>query len=131
MKDVFAKDLAPLVLRVGFGVMMLVLHGWPKLLNYAEKASTFPDPLGAGHIASFWLVIFAEVFCSIAVIFGLFTRLAAIPLAFNMLVAVIMIHGSADLAGKESALVYALAFIAILFLGPGRISLDYMLRRAS
>ena len=73
------------------------------------------------------LVIFAEVFCSLAIMFGLFTRLAAIPLIVAMCVAAFVTHAGQAFSAKELALLY-LTFYAVIFItGPGRYSIDRLL----
>ena len=117
-------SLGILILRVCVGGMLLFGHGWGKLFGFAEKAGVFPDPLGVGSAMSLGLVVFAEFFCSIALILGFATRLAAFPLVINMLVAVLVIHSDDPWGKKEFALLYAVPFITLLFAGGGKYSLD-------
>ncbi len=118
------RDTGLLLLRVAIGGMMAAAHGWGKLMSYGEKASGFPDPLGVSPEISMALAVGAEVFCSIALVLGLFTRLATIPLIITMLVAVFIIHGDDPWAKKEFAMLYLIPFICLLLTGPGRFSLD-------
>ena len=113
-----------LVLRVSICAMMLT-HGLYKLSHFSAMSQNF-DPIGIGGTLSLSLVIFAEVFCSIAVLLGLFTRLATIPLIITMCVATLSYAGQA-FAAKELALLYLSFFIAILIIGPGRYSIDKLL----
>lgn len=122
-----AFNLATLLLRVGFGSLMLVNFGLNKLTNYAQMQQNFGDPVGLGPSISLALVVFAEFFCAAFVILGLFTRLACIPLVITMAIAFFKIHKMTYAAGPGTghvALVYLLAFTTILFTGPGKISLD-------
>lgn len=65
-----------LILRLSVGVFMLS-HGWGKfLMLIGDDPIQFADPLGVGITASLALTVFAEVFCSVLLIFGLATRLA-------------------------------------------------------
>ncbi len=115
---------ALLVLRLGVGSVMMIQHGLDKLMHFAQKAPQFADPFHIGKTTSLSLVVFAEFFCSAFIILGLFTRLAAIPLIIAMGVALIAAHHG-DLYGMgESAGIYLCCFIAILFTGPGKVSLD-------
>ena len=112
-----------LFLRISLGLLMMV-HGYQKLVNFNEMKSTFMNFLGLGSLVSLCLVIFAEFFCSILITVGLFTRLAAIPLIITMLVALFMAHNH-DFTGKgEMATIYLSGYVAILFIGPGKISFD-------
>jgi putative oxidoreductase len=113
-----------LILRVAVGSMIIMGHGWGKLIHFAEKASVFPDPLGLGSTISLSLAIFAEVFCSIAIILGFATRLAVIPLIIMMSVATFIFHADDPWQKKEFALLYLVPFLTLLFTGAGRYSLD-------
>ena len=114
-----------LILRVAVSAMMLT-HGLAKLSKFSTMSQNF-DPIGMGGKLSLSLVIFAEVFCSIAVILGLFTRLATFPLIFAMCVATFVAHAGQAFATKEPALLYLTFYVVILLIGPGRFSLDRLL----
>ncbi|HVG13886.1 MAG TPA: DoxX family protein [Chitinophagaceae bacterium] len=119
-----ALSFALFVLRVGAGSLMLMSHGLDKLIHFSQKANNFANPFGIGSTASLSLVIFAEFFCAVFIILGLFTRLAAIPLIINMGVALFIAHNG-DFFGKgELSALFLAAFITLLFAGPGRFSLD-------
>lgn len=117
-----------LLLRLVFGGMMLT-HGWPKLMGFATKRHTWPDPLHVGSTASLSLTVFAEVFCSVFLIVGLLTRLAAIPLVICMAVIVFMVHGNDSLEVREKAILFLTAFVVLLFAGPGKVSIDSLIGR--
>ncbi len=119
-----AFSFATFLLRVGAGSLMLVNHGLDKLMHFGEKAGRFSDPFGLGSTTSLSLIIFAEFFCAAFIILGLFTRLAAIPLIIGMGVALFYSHNGQFFGDGESAGLYMTCFLAILFLGPGRVSLD-------
>jgi putative oxidoreductase len=119
-----SEDLGYLVLRAGFGGTMFWQHGWPKLMAFGEKVDTFADPFGLGPAFSLILILVAEVLCSALIVLGLWTRLAAIPLIIAMAVVVFMVKGDADFPEKELAALYLMAFVAILFTGSGRFSID-------
>lgn len=119
-----AEDLGKLLLRVVPGGIMLIDHGWPKLMGMGERMETFADPVGLGPGLSLVLIVFAEVICAVLVMLGVWTRLSTIPLIIGMAVITFVSHGD-DLLGKgEIALIYLIAFIAILLVGGGRFSLD-------
>ncbi len=107
--------------------MMLLAHGWPKLSNYGELLEKFPDPLGMGSGLSLFLAVSSEVGASVLIIAGLLTRLASVPLLITMLVAGFVVHGSDPFATQEKAFVYAVAYLALILTGPGRLSLDNLL----
>lgn len=119
-----ALSAATFILRVGVGGIMLAKHGYGKLMDFSEKSQTFADPFGIGSSLSIGLVVFAEFFCAALIILGLFTRPATIPLIIAMTIA-LGYSNKWDVLGKgTSAAIFLICFVAILLLGPGRISLD-------
>lgn len=118
-----AVSFSMLVLRVVFGGMIL-MHGWPKLINFTAKMNSFPDPLGVGHKISLGMTVFAEVFCAVLLIMGLLTRLASIPLVICMSVIIFMISASKPIPEKELPILFLAAFVTLLFTGPGKFSID-------
>jgi putative oxidoreductase len=114
---------ATFVLRLALGGLMIP-HGYSKLISFAAKSSTFADPFHIGHPTSMALAIFAEFFCGVFIVLGLFTRLACIPLIISMAVAVFYAHKGDFFDTGEKATLFLLGYIALLFTGPGKISLD-------
>jgi putative oxidoreductase len=118
-------NIAALVIRVTFGLLLLINHGInQKLRHFAEKQSHFPDPFHIGTTPSLMLVLFAEVFCTVFIILGLFTRLMAIPVVITMLVAVFMINKGYQGGDNEVAVLYLAGFFGVLLTGPGKYSVD-------
>lgn len=111
------------ILRVTIGCFML-LHGLQKLMGFSAMAETFPDPLGMGSQLSLIAAIGAEVGCSILLILGLGTRVAVIPLAFTMIVALFVVHGGDPWKVKELAAIYLAIYVVIFVTGAGNLSLD-------
>lgn len=122
-------DLGLLILRLGAGGFLLFAHGVPKLLSAADKAAHFPDPLHIGSVPSFALAAGAESLGALLVVLGLLTRPAALTALMTMLVAGLVQHAADPWAKKELALLYAVAFAALLFTGPGAWSVDARLQR--
>ena len=121
-----SADLALLVLRLGFGLSLLLLHGWGKVMKFSELSGKFPDPLGVGPTASLALAIVAEVLCAALIVVGACTRLAALVASINVGVAFFLVHGM-KLRGPgngEDALIYLTAFVVLLLAGGGRFSVD-------
>ncbi|MGH7126994.1 MAG: DoxX family protein [Planctomycetaceae bacterium] len=123
------RSLGLLVLRVGLGGTILYGHGWDKLSSFREKAGDFYDPFGLGGTTSLALATFAEFFCSILVMLGLATRLAAIPLMGTMGTAFFLYHADDPFQIKELALVYLVGWTTLLLTGPGELSLDALFFR--
>lgn len=119
-----AVSFSMLLLRVALGLMMLVSHGYPKLISFSTLAPKFADPFHLGSTVSLTMAIFAEVFCSVLVILGLLTRLACIPLIVTMCVALFIANHGNIFGGGEKAALFLVGFIVLLFIGPGKASLD-------
>lgn len=120
------KNIGLLILRGGIASMMLFGHGFEKLVNFTEIATHFPDPLGVGPAVSLALAIFAEFFCSLAIAFGLLTRVAVIPLIATMLISAFAIHGDDPWQNKELAMIYLVLYITLLFTGAGKYAVDHL-----
>lgn len=120
-------DLALLIIRVGIGLLMLT-HGTPRLfMLLGDEPIKFPPVLFFSAEVSLFLNVFAEFFCSLFVIIGLGTRIAAIPLAIVMAVAAFHIHLHDKFQIQEMSLHFLLVYIALILTGSGRYSLDYWL----
>lgn len=119
-------SLGILILRVGFGAVMLIAHGWPKIQTFNEKAAGWFDPFGMGPKYSLIATIAAEVGCSVLLILGLATRLGALGLAFTMGVAAFMFHADDGFDVQEKAVLYLIVFATLVFTGPGKLSMDHL-----
>ena len=114
-------------LRVTVGVLMLT-HGFPKLLKLVSGDFGFPDPIGIGNEFSLFLATFAEFFCSILIIIGYRTRLAAIPLIVTMLVALLIVHNGDPVFDHLNILSYIFVYGILLHLGGGKFGVTYYLQ---
>lgn len=121
-------DFALLIARVGIGALMLV-HGISKIPMLSQSPIQFYDFMGLGAQVSLWLALFAEIGCSILVIFGFATRLAVIPLIMTMLVAVFIIHAEDPFVKQEMGLHYILIYVMLLLTGAGKYSIDYLISK--
>lgn len=117
-------DFSLLILRLAGGVLMLT-HGVGKIAPlFGSEPIQFPDPIGLGAPATLALTVFSEVFCSILLILGLATRLAAVPLFFTMLVAALIFHADDPFVNQELPLLYTAIYLVILITGAGKFSID-------
>lgn len=121
-------DIALLIIRAVTGVIFIA-HGWQKLFVYgfggvsgafAHMGVPAPEVLGP-------FVALVEFFGGVALVIGLLTRLAALGLAFNMLVAMALVHiksGFFNPGGIEFPLSLFAAAIVLVFTGAGSFSSD-------
>jgi putative oxidoreductase len=121
------------VLRIAVGIVFLA-HGGQKLfmVGFGGVAGFLgrlgiPAPMLAAVI-----VTLVEFLGGLALLLGLFTRWAAIPLALNMAVAILTVHlpGGFFLPdGYEYALTLLAANVALALLGSGEASVERLLEK--
>lgn len=112
-----------LLFRICLGGLMIANHGWVKIVNFEVLKTQFFNFLGLGSQTSLVLAVVAEILCSILLIFGLYTRLALIPLIVTMLVAV-GTHGWQIFGDAEMGFLYFIGFVFLFIVGPGDKSID-------
>ena len=124
-------DLALLVLRVTMGVSLFLKHGLEKITNFSQMASHFPDPVHIGPVPSLVFAALSDAICSLLIIFGLGTRLAALVVVVNLMVAFSLVHRFALFGphNGELALVYLGGCLTLLIGGGGRFSIDRALTK--
>ena len=120
-----AFNIALLLLRIIAGIL-LMHHGYDKLIHYNDPHNQFINFLGLGTTVSYTLAVFAEFFCALFVTIVLFTRLASIPIIITMFVALSRAHNWDYSGAGEMATLFLAAFLTILILGPGKVSVDGM-----
>ena len=119
------KPLALLLLRWALG-LIFVFHGAPKLFGNSQRLLEFFASLGFPA----WMAYVGgvvELFGGALLILGLFTRIAGLLLAGQMVIAIWKVHlGKGLLAVNEYQFPMALAAaaFALAALGAGAISLD-------
>lgn len=130
------RDFGLLLLRVGVGIMMIA-HGWPKIAAGPAmwgKIGQAMGALGINFAPTFWgfMAAFAESVGGLLLVLGLFFRPTLVFLMVpTMLVAMLMHkmvrHDPFNIWSHAATL--GLVFIAMIFIGPGRYSLDAKMRR--
>ncbi|MDR3694128.1 DoxX family protein [Mucilaginibacter sp.] len=123
------KNFGLLVIRVGLGIMF-IYHGYPKLGGgpkmWAELGSS-TKYVGIHFWPVVWGLLSAavETFGGFLLIIGLAFRPVCLLLLINLLVAAAMHLGKGDgLEGAAHAIEDAIVFAGLLFVGPGRNSVD-------
>jgi putative oxidoreductase len=119
-----------LILRAVVGFLMAA-HGLQKLnVGPSEFGSTALDSLGVpAPILAGYVVTVVELGGGILLVLGLLTRLAALLLTIDLVVAILLVKTKVGLigqmaAGAELDLALIAAFLALFLMGPGRASLD-------
>ena len=126
---------APLVVRVLVGTVMIA-HG-------LQKLQTGPANFGQGVLAGLgvplptfmgYVVTLVEFVGGILLLIGLLSRLAALLLTIDLVMAILLVKVNIGLLspqgsipGAELDLGLIAGFLVILLAGPGRLSLDYAL----
>jgi uncharacterized membrane protein YphA (DoxX/SURF4 family) len=121
------SDLGKLVLRLTLGVLML-LHGVGKISSGAVAIQGLMTRMGLPPGLGY-LVYVGEVLAPLLLIVGLWTRPAALLVAINMVVAVLLVH-TAQLGeftknggwALELQGFYLFTAVAVALLGAGRFS---------
>ncbi len=132
------NDVSSLLLRLSLGIVFFP-HGAQKVLGWFGGygfSATMDFFTGMMHVPAFFafLAIAAEFAGSIGLILGLFTRLAALGIAANMLVAVAMVHwqnglfmnwaGNQKGEGFEFHLLAISVAVALIIRGGGKWAAD-------
>lgn len=115
---------APFLLRIALG-LVFIAHGFPKLKQFGATAQFF-NSVGIKP-AKFWVAVVAvvEFFGGIALIAGIFTQLAALLVAINMIVAISVVKRKQGfVGGYEFDLVLLAMALALALLGPGAFAFD-------
>ncbi len=130
--DGFWRDLGLLIARIGFSGTLIWRHGIPKIPDLAATPVQFLDPLGLGPGVSLALATVAECVCAFALALGILSRFASVGLVINFAVIVLVLHQAQVPGGQgELALLYLVAFTVLLLTGPGRYSLDVVVRQTA
>lgn len=125
-------DLAKIILRVSVGSVFVYhgaqkffpIFGGPTLSGFTNflKSLGIPFPEVSAYLSAG-----AEFFCGLALIIGLLARWAAIPLIFNMAVAITFVHFqngfNISSKGYEYNMVLIAALLSIFLTGSGKFSI--------
>ena len=124
------------VVRIVTGIVFFV-HGLQKLTEFGFGGfAGFLTQLGIpGASVAAVVVILVELLGGLALILGIGTRFVAIPLAIDMLVALLTVHLPAGFfvqnGGYEFVLLLLAANIALLLGGSGAFALDNLFGRTA
>ncbi len=121
-------DLGKLIIRLTLGGLML-FHGIAKLLNGIGFIEGELISHGLPAVLAYGVFI-GELLAPLMVILGYHTRIGALLIIFNMLVAIALVHGHQLLSlgsnggwALELQGFFLFTAVAVIFLGPGRYNL--------
>lgn len=127
-------SLGPLVLRVITG-WILAAHGWNKLQNGPEN---FANTLQGLNVPApefmAWVVSLTEFVGGIMLLVGLLSRVVSFAILIEMIFTIALVKADVGLiapqgtgAGAELDLLVWGVAAAVMIMGPGRVSIDWLL----
>ncbi|WPO98242.1 DoxX family membrane protein [Pseudomonas sp. HR96] len=108
-----------LCMRVAVSLLVLHVHGLPKLLHWHEQLALIEDPFGLGARLTLGLAVFAEVLCPLLLILGLCARLACLPILAVLGVALVFVHPEWSVEQGQFAYLLGILFAGLALTGPG------------
>jgi putative oxidoreductase len=123
------KNFGLLVIRVGLGISM-VLYGYPKLLGGPDgwtELGTSTKHVGINFLPVVWgfLAAVTETLGGLFILIGFAFRPACILLVINLIVAAsVHLAGGEGHQGAGHAIELAFVLAGLLFVGPGKYSVD-------
>jgi putative oxidoreductase len=117
-------DIGLLFLRTSGGVLLLWVHGLPKLIHYQQQLQLIEDPLHLGPWPTLAAALFAEIVCPLLIMAGVATRLACLPILFLLGVALLVVHPEWTMEQAQFGWLLVILFSTLLITGPGSLSLS-------
>ncbi|MCJ8178264.1 DoxX family protein [Pseudomonas viridiflava] len=108
-----------LFMRVSVSLLLLHVHGLPKLMHWSVEVQRIEDPFGLGGTLTLGLAVFAEVICPVLLILGVWARLACLPILAVLAVAVLFVHPEWSLEQGQFAWLLMILFAGLAITGPG------------
>ena len=122
------QPLGLLVLRLALGTIMIA-HGWQKIADHLHMITGMMHGLGLPPFMAY-LVVAAEFGGGILLMVGFLTRMAALAILIDMLVAIFKVHLPHGLFASNGGFEFPMACAAIAFSliwsGAGPIAIDWL-----
>ena len=121
-------DLAKLLLRISLGVLIL-FHGIHKLIYGISGVAAMVTAHGLPSFFAYG-VYMGELIAPIFIILGLYARIAAGVLVFNMLTAIYLAYGFSFTTSKygglawETPLLFLIMSLLVILLGSGKYAVN-------
>ena len=118
-----------LILRLGLGAMMM-LHGLPKIMGGPDKWLAIGGSMkviGVDFIPMFWgfMAGATEGFGGFLLLLGLFFRPVNMLLSITMMIAAMVHFNKGEgILGASHAIELGIVFFSLIFIGPGKYSVD-------
>jgi len=118
------NNVALLFFRVAVSTELLVAHGLKKVGVGVSLPEVVPNPLGFPDFFNQAFATTANLIMPLFIIFGLMTRIAALPILAVTLTGYFVLHFNDPILVKDVPFIYSVCFLLIFFTGAGKYSLD-------
>ena len=123
------REGALLFLRVALGAFFIYAHGWSKLAGGVREWKRLGGAMrhvGITFAPEFWgfLAAFSESIGAALIVIGFCFRPACLLLLITMTIASVSVANGGDLAKAAHPIEMAIVFFSLLFIGPGKYSVD-------
>lgn len=122
-----------LIVRLSLGLGFIYYHGWGKLAGGPERWERLGGVMSrigidAGHVYFGFMATFSETVGALCIALGLFFQPMLGLLSFTMVMATIADYASGR-GNPGNALTFGGVLVGLIFIGPGKYSLDAMIQR--
>ena len=126
-------DIGLLILRLVAGLHLIWstqdnVFSWARMLEFRDFLAQFGFVM---PLASAVVSVAAQFLCGIAFVLGLWTRFAGAVMAFNFIVAIVMVDALRPYPAAFPALALVAISLCLMFTGAGRWSVDHRWRRTA
>ena len=123
------KDLGTFLLRLLFGLIIIVRHGIDYAINFSQIKDYFPSMLGLDPALGLGAIISINIICGFFVVLGFFTRFFSSLIALSFFTMSFLIMGSESWERREFLIASFVVYLSLLLTGPGKLSFDYFFER--
>ncbi|WP_027374164.1 MULTISPECIES: DoxX family protein [Chryseobacterium] len=121
--------IALLIFRIALSLELIFAHGLKKLGIGVAEAEKVPNPLNLPEAFNSLFADAANLFFPVFVILGFLTRAAVLPILAVTLTGYFVLHWNDALLIKDTPFMYSLCYLFLLFVGPGKYSIDHYIRK--